>query len=67
MQSSVENFGYQVTQAGLGTAEGKVKAMLEAPRPKNATELRSFLGMVKYYGRFIQNLATLCQPLNRLL
>ena len=32
-----------------------------------ATELSSFLGMVKYYGRFNHNLATLCQPLNRLL
>lgn len=31
------------------------------------TELRSFLGMVNYYGKFLQNLATLVNPLNNVL
>ena len=30
-------------------------------------ELRSFLGLVNYYGRFIPNLATVARPLNMLL
>ena len=29
--------------------------------------MRSFLGLVNYYGKFIPNLATLLQPLNSLL
>ena len=44
-----------------------MKAVMEAPKPKNVTELRSFLGLVNYYGRCIQNLASVCPPLNRLL
>ena len=32
-------------------------------RPNNVSELRSFLGMITYCGRFIKNLATLTEPL----
>ena len=38
-----------------------------APAPKNLQELRSFLGLLNYYGRFIPNLASLLHPLNALL
>ena len=41
--------------------------MADAPAPTNVAELRSFLGLVNYYGRFISNLATRLQPLNQLL
>ena len=34
---------------------------------QNLTELRAYLGLVNYYGKFIPNLASLLQPLNCLL
>ena len=67
MQFSVEYLGYQVDAEGLHATEGKVKAILEAPKPHNVKELRSFLGLVNYYGRFVPNLATMAYPLNQLL
>ena len=46
----------------------KVTAILNAPKPINVQQLRSFLGLVNYYYRkFIPNLATLLHPLNALL
>ena len=45
----------------------KVGAILEAPPPKTVHELRAFLGLVNYYGKFVRNLATLLHPLNQLL
>jgi hypothetical protein len=36
-------------------------------KPENVTQLRSFLGLVQYYGKFLQNLATEARPLNELL
>ncbi|KAI5611825.1 hypothetical protein C0J50_11790, partial [Silurus asotus] len=37
------------------------------PVPKNVSQLRSFLGLLNYYGRFIPNIATLLKPLHKLL
>ena len=37
------------------------------PEPQNQSEIRSFLGMVQYYDRFVPGLATNCAVLNNLL
>lgn len=37
------------------------------PHPRNITELRSFIGMVNFYGKFIKNLSSLLSPLFELL
>lgn len=36
-------------------------------RPRNITEVSSFLGMINYYGRFISNLSSILYSLNNLL
>jgi hypothetical protein len=40
------------------TAQSKVQANVDASEPQNVGELRSFLGMVTYYGKFLPDLAT---------
>ena len=64
---SVEYLGHTISETGLQTAESKVDAIVNAPAPMNVTELRSFLGLVNYYGKFLPNLATLLSPLYALL
>lgn len=64
---SVEYLGHKISEAGLQTADSKVEAIVNAPAPRNVTELRSFLGLVNYYGKFLPNLATLLSPLYTLL
>jgi len=44
----------------------KVKAINEMKVPNNVKEVRSFLGMIEFYGRFIHNLSTIKEPLTRL-
>ena len=41
-------------------------AVKKSPIPKNASEIRSFLGMLQYCGRFIPNLTKLAAPLRKL-
>lgn len=44
-----------------------MKAIQEAPAPTNVTELKSYLGLLNYYNKFLPNLATLLAPLHELL
>ena len=53
MQSSVEYLGYIVDKDGLHATPSKVEAIVNAPAPEEVQELRSFLGLVNYYGKFI--------------
>ena len=45
----------------------KVRVIKDAPRPRDVSQLRSFLGLLNYYGKFLPNLATLLRPLYDLL
>ena len=67
VQTSVRYLGHVIDANGLHATDDKVKAIVNAPRPKNVAELRSFLGLLQYYGRFIPNLSSLLYPLNQLL
>ena len=67
MQSSVEYLGHCINASGVPTTDGKVEAILKAPVPQNLQQLRSFLGLLHYYGKFLPNLSSLLHPLNRLL
>ena len=49
---SVSYLGHVISAEGLKTAQSKVQAIVDAPEPQNVGELRSFLGMVTYYGKF---------------
>ena len=67
MKDSVQYLGHRIDAQGLHATDDKIKAIAEAPIPKNVQELRSFLGLLNYYGRFIANLSSLIHPLNELL
>ena len=67
MCTAVEYLGHRIDSKGLHTLESKVTAVVDAPHPRDVQELRSFLGLVHYYGKFLQNLSTLLHPLNQLL
>ena len=65
--SEVEYLGHRITPDGLQPTLTKVKAITEAPAPTNVSELKAFLGLVNYYGKFLNNLATTVVPLYKLL
>ena len=64
--SELEFFGYLVTERGIGPTEERVQAVVDARRPENVHELRSFLGLVNYSARFFPQYATISEPLRRL-
>ena len=67
MQPSVEYLGHRISAAGLHPSEEKVRAIVDAPVPKDVTQLRSFLGLVNYYGKFLPQLSSTLALLYALL
>jgi len=66
MSDKLIYLGHEVTQEGTKPMKKKMDAWLEAPAPKNVSELVSFLGAVNYYRKYLPDLATVIQPLERL-
>ena len=48
----------------LSSLPSKVEAIRKCPLPRNVKQLRTYLGMVNFYHRFINNLAGCLAPLN---
>lgn len=62
----IEFCGHQISADGLHQVESKVKAVTNAPAPKNVKELRAWLGLVTYYHKFLPDIAAKLQPLYEL-
>ena len=45
----------------------KIQVIQQAPTPTNVTELKSYIGLLSYYGKFLPHLCTCLAPLYRLL
>lgn len=58
------------TWSSGATAKGlklQVRAVTDAPSPRNAFELKSYLGMINYYQKYLPNLAIELAPLHESL
>ncbi len=67
MLTEVEYLGHKISRRGLQPTTEKVRAVANAPPPQDVTQLKSFLGLVNYYGKFLPNLSTVLAPLHCLL
>ena len=63
----VDYLGHRISENGLRPTEEKVRAITEAPPPTEVSQLRSFLGLINYYAKFLPNLANTMAPLYILL
>ena len=67
MRPSVEYLGHKIDANGLHPLQDKVHAIKEAPTPQSVQELRSYLGLLTHYNKFLPNLSTTLHPLHKLL
>lgn len=63
MAPSVTCLGHKIDKDGIHPLTEKVRAVQKAPEPKSVTELKAYLGLLSYYGKFIPNLAHMIAPL----
>ena len=62
MRTSVTYLGHKIDSAGLHPLQEKIEAITNAPTPTSVQELRSYLGILMYYGKFLQNQLLFSNP-----
>jgi hypothetical protein len=58
--------GYVVTPQGIEVDEAKIEAIKSWPIPATLTQLQCFLGLIRFYRRFVRDFSTIAAPLNDL-
>lgn len=58
--------GHEISKDELAVDLYKIKAMVKWESPKNASEIRSSLGLAGYYRRCVEGFATITTPLTKL-
>ena len=65
--SEIHYLGYVINSQGIKPDSERVISVAKAPRPKSSQELRSFLGFMQYYAKFIPHFSTKAEPLFQLM
>ena len=65
-QRKLAYLGHVISDKGVATDEGEIEAIKNWPTPTTVMEVRSFLGFMGYYCRFITKFAQVAQPLHEL-
>ena len=64
-KQQINYHGHVVNKGRVSTDPEKIKAVTEWPQPTTVTKVRSFLGFVSYYRRFMPNFSKVAKPLNK--
>ncbi|XP_057250790.1 uncharacterized mitochondrial protein AtMg00860-like [Beta vulgaris subsp. vulgaris] len=59
--------GHIVSKKGISVDPSKITAVSEWPKPRNVTDIRSFLGLAGYYRRFVKDFSRVAKPMTSLM
>ena len=66
-KDEIEYLGHVVSGKGICTNPKKIEAVTKWPTPKTVYDVRSFLGFVGYYRRFIKNFSKITKPIREVI
>ena len=66
-REEIEYLGTVVSGKGISTNPKKIEAVSKWPTPKTVYDVRSFLGFVGYYRRFIKNFSRITKPIREVM
>jgi len=59
--------GRVISKTDISSDPIKIECIKNYPKPKNAKDIKSFLGLLSYYRRFVDNCTKIAKPLTYLL
>jgi hypothetical protein len=65
--TEVALLGYVISAGGVSVDPGKVKDVLNWMPPTTVSEIRRFLGLARYYRRFLKDFSKIAKPMTKLL
>ena len=66
-REEIEYLGHVVSGKGISTNPKKIEAVSKWPTPKTVYDVRSFLGFVGYYRRFIKNFSRITKRIREVI
>ncbi|EGT46879.1 hypothetical protein CAEBREN_12555 [Caenorhabditis brenneri] len=66
LQHEIKYLGFIINKDGRKPDPEKIQHIKNMPKPENVSQLRSFLGLVQFYGTFINDFFNLRPPLDAL-
>ncbi|XP_055632846.1 uncharacterized protein K02A2.6-like [Toxorhynchites rutilus septentrionalis] len=66
-QQQIRYLGHILDRHGLRPDPAEIQVIKDLPPPQDITGVRSFLGAINYYGKFVPNMRALRFPLDQLL
>ena len=66
-REEIEYLGHVLSRKGVATNPKKVETVTKWPTPKTVYDVRSFLGFVAYYRRFIKDFSKIAKPIREVI
>ena len=66
-KEEIEYLGHVVSGKGVPTNPKKIESVSKWPTPRTVYDVRSFLGFVGYYRRFIKNFSRITKPIREVI
>jgi hypothetical protein len=65
-QKKIQYLEHVISEEGIVVDPEKIRTIMEWPIPKDATDIRSFMGITGYYHRFIEGFCKIAYPITSL-
>jgi hypothetical protein len=67
LRKEVTFLGYKISQLGIGPNARKIESIKNFPTPKTTKQLKSFLGLARYYRKYVPQFSKIGAPFHKLL